>query len=101
MIINFENYGKFFFTMNFADNNGTFTYEKEGGYTFKEIFDFLEYKLEENPIIKTVDIVDCETGEIVAIIENEFCDELIEDYCEPDYDECGFNPYMGCYDYDC
>lgn len=20
---------------------------------------------------------------------------------ESDYDECGFNPYMGCYDYDC
>ena len=23
-----------------------------------------------------------------------------EDY-EPDYDECGFDPYMGCYSYDC
>ena len=20
---------------------------------------------------------------------------------EPDYDECGFNPYAGCYDWDC
>ena len=20
---------------------------------------------------------------------------------EPDVDECGFNPYMGCYDFDC
>ena len=20
---------------------------------------------------------------------------------EDDYDECGFNPYLGCYDYDC
>ena len=20
---------------------------------------------------------------------------------EPDYDECGFNPYLGCYDFDC
>jgi len=27
-------------------------------------------------------------------------DDLYEDY-EPDYDECGFNPYMGCYDFDC
>ena len=27
--------------------------------------------------------------------------EVIDDYEEPDYDECGFNPYMGCYDYDC
>ena len=30
-----------------------------------------------------------------------------EDYPEDDYEEdwdaleCGFNPYMGCYDYDC
>lgn len=23
-----------------------------------------------------------------------------EDY-EPDYDECGFDPYAGCYTYDC
>jgi hypothetical protein len=29
-----------------------------------------------------------------------FDDESEEDY-EPDYDECGFNPYMGCYDFDC
>lgn len=27
--------------------------------------------------------------------------DLEEDYYEPDYDECGFNPYMGCYDFDC
>lgn len=27
--------------------------------------------------------------------------EIEEDYYEPDYDECGFNPYMGCYDFDC
>ena len=20
---------------------------------------------------------------------------------EPDYDECGYDPYMGCYSYDC
>ena len=23
------------------------------------------------------------------------------DLFEPDFDECGFNPYMGCYDFDC
>jgi len=27
-------------------------------------------------------------------------DEDIEDYDDCDY-EIGFNPYMGCYDYDC
>lgn len=30
------------------------------------------------------------------------CDEeLVFLDPEPDYDECGFNPYEGCYDYDC
>lgn len=24
-----------------------------------------------------------------------------EEYFEDSYDECGFNPYMGCYDWDC
>ena len=24
-----------------------------------------------------------------------------DDYEEPCYDECGFDPYMGCYSYDC
>lgn len=29
-------------------------------------------------------------------------DIFVEDTdVELDYDECGFNPYMGCYDYDC
>ena len=31
-------------------------------------------------------------------------DSVIEDYdydYDYDYDEVGFNPYMGCYDYDC
>lgn len=32
--------------------------------------------------------------------ELDFADEEVEAYEEP-CDECGFNPYMGCYDYDC
>lgn len=42
-------------------------------------------------------IVDMDTGEILwnaADAQEYECEE-------PDYDECGFNPYMGCYDYDC
>jgi len=43
-----------------------------------------------------------------AVTMEEAClDEVFEelgdeffDY-EPDVDECGFNPYMGCYDFDC
>lgn len=37
-------------------------------------------------------------GEVVAVeVEDE---EDFDDY-EDDFDEVGFNPYMGCYDYDC
>ena len=45
-------------------------------------------------------VLDMETGEVLwnAADAQEY--EDYEDY-EPDYDECGFNPYMGCYDFDC
>ncbi len=37
-------------------------------------------------------------GEVVAVeVEDE---DDFDDY-EDDFDEVGFNPYMGCYDYDC
>lgn len=39
-------------------------------------------------------IVSGETGEILESSED------LEDY-EPDYDECGFDPYEGCYTWDC
>ena len=41
-----------------------------------------------------VSLVDGNTGEVI-----ESSDDL-EGY-EPDYDECGFDPYEGCYTYDC
>lgn len=39
-------------------------------------------------------------GEFGNDPEDYFDESPDEDY-EPDYDECGFNPYMGCYDFDC
>ena len=33
------------------------------------------------------------------VLPFEECDNFF-DY-EEDYDECGFDPYMGCYSYDC
>ena len=38
--------------------------------------------------------------EFCGISEEELFDEDEEDY-EEDFDEMGFNPYMGCYDFDC
>ena len=47
------------------------------------------------------DLVDGETGEAIDTFDYEiYEDELDEDY-EPDYFECGFDPYEGCYTYDC
>lgn len=38
--------------------------------------------------------------EYAVSMEEVEVDEDFFDY-EPDVDECGFNPYMGCYDFDC
>ena len=43
-------------------------------------------------------LVSGETGEIIASSDD--YDDYDTDY-EPDYDECGFDPYEGCYTWDC
>lgn len=43
-------------------------------------------------------LVDGETGEVIESSDD--WDDYDENY-EPDYDECGFDPYAGCYTYDC
>lgn len=100
MTINFENYGKFDISF-FYDDNTTDLYDGNGkGYTLKEAADFISTNIENSLSIVSADIIDTETGEIVATVTRED-EDIEEDYYEPDYDECGFNPYMGCYDYDC
>ena len=55
----------------------------------------------------TATITSATTGELIAEAERDEDDELFEDAedddfdFEDDVDECGYNPYMGCYDYDC
>ena len=39
-----------------------------------------------------------EEEEVFAFDEDE--DSYEEEY-DDSFDECGFNPYLGCYDYDC
>lgn len=46
----------------------------------------------------TAHLVSGETGEIIASSDD--YDDYDRDY-EPDYDECGFDPYAGCYTWDC
>ena len=48
------------------------------------------------------EVIDSKTGELLVTVDDDnFSDEEEDEDFEPDYDECGFNPYMGCYDYDC
>jgi hypothetical protein len=96
MIINFEHYGQFYAVLN-SDAN-SLSYERVNGYSLKECADFIEYKMTQNPKITDASICDNNTGEVIATILRD--EEETEDY-EPDYDECGYNPYMGCYDFDC
>lgn len=35
------------------------------------------------------------------IIDRPIYDEEDEEYYEPDYDKCGYDPYMGYYSFDC
>ena len=43
-------------------------------------------------------LVSGETGEIIASSDD--YNDYDGDY-EPDYNECGFDPYAGCYTFDC
>lgn len=100
MIINFENYGNFYVGLNYADGTDLAFGSTTKPVNFKEAVDFIESKVKEDLTIVDAFICDAYTGEVVATIEREN-EDFIDDYYEPDYDECGYNPYMGCYDFDC
>lgn len=59
----------------------------------KEAFDHATEAMHE--VGDYVEIYDLETDCVVESFENG------TDEWDDTYDECGFNPYMGCYDYDC
>lgn len=51
---------------------------------------------------KTVSLVWAETGEVIESSDDddEYVNDDWDDY-EPDVDETGFDPYEGCYTWDC
>lgn len=109
MTINFEHYGKFFISFTYDDGTTDY-YEGDGeGYTLKEGADFISANIEDSLSIVSADIIDAETGEIVAIIEKEdedSCDYEEEpyfghDWRDDEFLEFGYDPYMGCYSDDC
>lgn len=106
MTINFENYGNFYVGLNYVDGTDLAFGSTTKPVNFKEAVDFIESKVKEDLTIVDAFICDAYTGEVVATIEKEnedFADDenWYADEWRDDYDECGFNPYMGCYDFDC
>ena len=100
MTINFENYGNFYVGLNYADGTDLAFGSTTKPVNLKEAMDFIESKVNEDLTIIDAFLCDAYTGEVVATLEREN-EDFIDDYYEPDYDECGYNPYMGCYDFDC
>jgi len=95
MFANFENYGQFLVHLTYPNGND---HTPEHIYTLKEAFDLVESKMYDG-VIESADIVDANTGEVVAICHEE--EESSDDEWFDSFDECGYNPYMGCYDFDC
>lgn len=106
MTVIFENYGNFYVGLNYTDGTElTYGGDESKPMNIKEAMDFLEEKMREDLTVINAFLCDAETGEIVATLEREnedFADEdWYADEWRDDYDEVGFNPYMGCYDFDC
>lgn len=106
MTVTFENYGNFYVGLNYTDGTElTYGGDESKPMNIKEAMDFLEEKMREDLTVINTFLCDAETGEIVATLEREnedFADEdWYADEWRDDYDEVGFNPYMGCYDFDC
>lgn len=84
-------------------------FDKKVEYTYNHIgFDDVLSRAQDlilNERFSTVDIVDANTGEVIATLDTDEYDE--EDNCDSSFDffaqfdEMGFNPYLGDYDYDC
>lgn len=67
--------------------------------SFEAMEAFCLSHLDRGNALDDIKIIDLTTGEVIWSISYVISIEE-EDY-EPDYDETCFNPYEGCYDYDC
>lgn len=105
MTITFENYGKFYVGFNYVDGTELTYGETKEPIGLKDAMDLIESKMHEDLTMTDAFLCDAETGEVVATLEREnedFADEdWYADEWRDDYDEVGYNPYMGCYDFDC
>ena len=96
MEINFENYGRFYCSLAYV-NNDVIDYRASNPHTLKECANFIENRMSICNTIVLGIICDFDTGEVVATIEHEQEPDNDWDYNE----DMGFDPYMGCYTDDC
>lgn len=101
MTINFKDYGRFYAFA--CDEDKNYSYKREDGYTLHECASWCEKILDALPHLNAAYICDNLTGEVVAtfIPEDEEEENWDDDFRDDWDDEVGFNPYEGCYDYDC
>ena len=102
MTINFENYGRFYCALSYVDGVTVDFRNDNSPHTLAEVADFIELHMDRDMRCTLGIVCDWDTGEIVATIkrENEDFDYGEWDTAEPD-DDCGFDPYLGCYTDDC
>ena len=102
--VHFENYGRFHCTIYVYDEvfgEARINYGELGGLGLKTCADFIENSMREHPGAYAADIYDAETGEVVATFDSE-PEEVESDWEDGDWDkEMGFDPYEGCYTWDC
>ncbi len=68
MYINFENYGRFYVSLAYADNS--IVDYRVASHTLKQCMNFIEYCINTDSRIVLGILCDWDTGEIVATIEN-------------------------------
>ena len=100
MTIEFENYGRFYPALSYNTNEVIEHVQRAN--TLKRTMDFIERAMVNDGSIILGTICDAETGEVVAtIIPEEEDDESLYNGDWGYNEDCGFDPYLGCYTDDC
>ena len=101
MTIHFENYGAFYLNLTYADGTCADYYNPHCGNSLGDCMEFIHNRMTDDLTIVRAVVCDWETGEVVATVERD--NEDFADDGEPSWidDDCGFDPYLGCYSDDC
>lgn len=100
MTVEFENYGHFYCSLSYTNNDVIECYDGYWPRSLKECAEYLKRNMDNDSHIILGMICDWETGEVVmSFVPDE--EDTTED-ADWDYNEdMGFDPYLGCYTDDC